>query len=474
MFSVTEFFKDIKLIRDPLYGFIEVPKEFLPVLDHKLVQRLRWISQLPLEQLVYPSAQHSRFEHSIGTMYLSMQTAIALIRDKISWEKIQEAFNIEERKGYVSLGGEKEKKRFFVYAAGLCGLLHDVGHAPFSHTLEEAVHYTKNEIDYNHERVSFLVAKKILSEFNDGYDGVLSKVILTVLDKNFSLMEITPLKRILRSIIDNVIDADKGDYLLRDSYHCGVIYGKYDVARLWRHVRITSEWKIGVSEKGAIEAWNLRLARFKMYKNVYKHHVRNITDALLVDILTDVFDADDNELVRNIIPVQSQASELTEEDALKFYTWTENEVLKNLSLYNNNSIKSKVEAFLKRHLPKRFLKEELEKYGVEEKNKENIQKIRNVLKGIETSKEIKLFFLIDKEHLPPVFTQDVQRDLIVVIDEEREIPLAKYLKFSIPSNAEDLENYSVPSLILEVFAEKNAPLELKEILRKEFEEKLFN
>ena len=157
MYSITEFTKKIKLIRDPIYGFIEVPEDFLPILDHKLVQRLRWISQLPLEQLVYPSAQHSRFEHSIGVMHLSMQIAMTLVKDNYSWEKIESAF---EKESELSSLKKEDRKKFFVFCAGISGLLHDLGHAPFSHTLEDAVCYARKDIFYNHETVTFFVAKR--------------------------------------------------------------------------------------------------------------------------------------------------------------------------------------------------------------------------------------------------------------------------------------------------------------------------
>jgi HD superfamily phosphohydrolase len=467
MYSITEFTEKIKLIRDPVYGFIEVPEEFLPVLDHKLVQRLRWISQLPLEQLVYPSAQHSRFEHSIGVMYLSMQVAMTLIKDNYSWEKIEFAF---EKEFELSSLKKEDRKKFFVFCAGICGLLHDLGHAPFSHTLEDAICYTQKDISYHHETVTFFVAKKVLEDYNL-YDRLLAKTVLTVLNKSLGEDNISPLKKILRSIIDGVIDSDKGDYLLRDSYHCGVGYGHYDLERLWRHVRITSDWKLGITEKGAVEAWNLRLARFKMYKNVYKHHVRNITDALLIDILSKSFDYLDEEKIKDILPTfQLTSAELTEEEILRFSLWTDNEILRKLTELQGETIKSEVENFMKRRLPGRFLSLFLEEFGIAEKKKEEILRIKEILKSLEKEKGYLILFLVNKEILPPVFTEDVQRDLLVVMDNGEEIPLAEYLSFSVKD--EDLEKYATPRLVLEIFVERNASSELKDIIRQSLKENL--
>ena len=467
MYSITEFTEKIKLIRDPIYGFIEVPEDFLPILDHKLVQRLRWISQLPLEQLVYPSAQHSRFEHSIGVMHLSMQVAMTLIKDSYSWEKIELAFDKEFE---LSSLEEEKRKKFFVLCAGISGLLHDLGHAPFSHTLEDAIYYTQRDVFYNHETVTFFVGKKVLEGYNL-YNELLAKTVLAVLNKSLSEDDISPLKKILRSIIDGVIDSDKGDYLLRDSYHCGVNYGHYDFERLWRHIRITSDWKLGVTEKGAVETWNLRLARFRMYKNVYKHHVRNITDALLIDILSKSFDNFSEEEIRDILPTfQLVSAGLTEEEILRFSLWTDNEILRKLTEIQGETVRSEVESFMKRKLPSRFLSLFLEEFGIAEKKKDEILKIREVLKSLEEEKDYLILFLVNKENLPPVFTEDVQRDLLVVMDSGEEISVAEFLNFSVKD--EDLEKYATPRLVLEVFAERSTPGELRKMIQQRLKESL--
>jgi HD superfamily phosphohydrolase len=156
---VNENYKiESKLIRDPIYGFIELPRVFIPIVDHSLFQRLRWISQLPLEQLVYPSAQHSRFEHSLGVMYLAMVAAGSLLSNS---KNLIEGL-LKKDNDFKKIRGMDNKYKQFILSAGLSGLLHDLGHAPFSHTLEEACKYSKIPYKYDHEEVGCFLANTYL------------------------------------------------------------------------------------------------------------------------------------------------------------------------------------------------------------------------------------------------------------------------------------------------------------------------
>jgi hypothetical protein len=125
---------------------------------------------------------------------------------------------------------------------------------------------------------------------------------------------------------------------------------------------------------------------------------------------------------------------------------------------------------MKRRLPGRFLSLFLEEFGIAEKKKEEILRIKEILKSLEKEKGYLILFLVNKEILPPVFTEDVQRDLLVVMDNGEEIPLAEYLSFSVKD--EDLEKYATPRLVLEIFVERSAPSELKDIIRQSLKENL--
>ncbi|XRO75234.1 HD domain-containing protein [Methanocaldococcus sp. 28A] len=478
MYIVSKYFpsNNVKLIRDPIYKFIEVPYEFVQVIDIKYLQRLRWVSQLPLEQLVYPSAQHSRFEHSIGTMYLSMLIAITLLNDDISKERIYNA--IDDDPNTENLKSDEMKNQFFVASAGLIGLLHDVGHAPFSHTLEDSLNYTKKDLNYNHERVGFEIAKHIIREcYLSGPDSgdykkvkeAVANTVLRVLNKDYKIEDLTFLQKILRSIIDSSLDVDKGDYLLRDSYHCGVMYGYYDLERLWRNVRISEDFTLGVSPKGAIETWSLRIARYKMYKNVYTHHVRNITDAMLIRILSEAFDKLDEEDIKKILPIDDDSSKrLTDEILLNFSFWTDNLFLKEIleledNKYKDLNVKFWIENFLKRSLPKRYYELKLEEFGILKYDKQLFLKIKEELESINPE----FTFIIFKNMLPPVFTRDVQADIKVITDNKEEQTLAEYLEFKIHEN--DLDKCIESSSMLEIFAFRPTEEDYKEQIKNKLE-----
>ncbi|MEP0862413.1 MAG: HD domain-containing protein [Ignavibacterium sp.] len=441
MFLLSTFEIKSFLVRDPIYDFIEIPEEFKPIVDHKLVQRLRWINQLPLEQLVYPSAQHSRFEHSLGVMYLAMLAANSLINN--SSKQLNDAFNQDDN--YKKFG-DKKRKKFFILAAGLAGLLHDVGHAPFSHTLEHACEHANINYRYNHEEIGYLLTEKLFEDtgiINEPY----SKTTINALNKKLNTLhrDITPIDKIIRELIDGPIDVDKGDYTIRDSYHCGTPYGIYDIQRLWRNIVINPEdYTIAVNEKGALEAWALTLQRYRMYKNVYLHHVRNITDAMLIDIIVSTIEKvkrRKNKL--ELIPAWNSANEISNENNLtKFIFWTDNGMLKVIAEINASAI-TRIESFLKRDIFKRGKVINLQGYPkalevAASKNKNEkfilLDKLRELKKKMLKEKSIQFDFLIEREMIPPVFDKKVQEDIRVNIKDKKYVSLAEYLNFSLQNS----------------------------------------
>ncbi|ASJ13973.1 HD domain-containing protein [Thermococcus radiotolerans] len=215
----------MKLVHDPIHGHIELDDFALRLVDTPEFQRLRRITQLGLAFLAYPSAKHTRFEHSLGTFYLAKRIA---------------GYNPGIEEGAV-------------YAA----LLHDLGHYPFSHTLE--VLYQRHE-----ENTKWFIKH---GEIGD------------VIRERYSLGEF--LRLLKHPLVSGDIDADRMDYLVRDAYYTGAAYGLVDLDRLVRNLHYDGE-RLIIGEKGVMAAQSLLLARSMMYPTVYQHHVSKIASSMLV------------------------------------------------------------------------------------------------------------------------------------------------------------------------------------------------
>ena len=237
-----------EIVRDPLWNNIRLDELALRLVDTPPMQRLRWVRQLGLAFFVYPGATHSRFEHALGTYHLARR-ALTLL---------------EERGETAALGRDECQ---VIRAAAL---LHDVGHYPFSHALEEigALHHEE-------------VARPLVLE------GPVADVLRASLGPAAParIMELvrgesdSPLQR----LISGSLDLDKLDYLRRDAVMCGVSYGDIDVDRLLNSLVLVAAPEsgrptIGIAEKGLSALESLLFAKYQMYRNVYWHHaVRSAT-----------------------------------------------------------------------------------------------------------------------------------------------------------------------------------------------------
>ncbi|MFL5403523.1 MAG: HD domain-containing protein [Gemmatimonadales bacterium] len=236
-----------EIIRDPLWDNIRVDRPALLALDTPVVQRLRYIRQIGHSFLVYPGATHSRFEHALGAYHLTRRALAAL-----------------EETGELGPATEED-----CLAVRMAALLHDIGHYPFSHALEEAGFPS-------HETLG--VAK--LSQ------GLLGERLIQIGGKDFPRVVgalITGSSRSpLQGLISGSVDLDKIDYLSRDARMCGVPYGTVDVDRLVSSLAVLEvepgRHEIGVQEKGISALESLLFAKYQMYRNVYWHHaVRSAT-----------------------------------------------------------------------------------------------------------------------------------------------------------------------------------------------------
>lgn len=233
------------LIRDPLWDTISLDDAAISIVDSAAFQRLRYIRQLGLAHLVYPGATHTRFDHALGVYHLA-----------------QKALQLLHLRGELTHIGERER-RIVAYAA----LLHDIGHYPFSHALEEL---EQDRIPGHHEALvgRFLgdvdVRAALLSITEDGPTAVEALV---------RGQSMNP----LQGLVAGSLDLDKIEYLKRDARFCGVPYGDVDVDRLLNSLALvrdpaTGRLEIGVREKGVAALESLLFSKYQMFRNVYWHH----------------------------------------------------------------------------------------------------------------------------------------------------------------------------------------------------------
>jgi uncharacterized protein len=223
-------------IRDPIHGYIEIAPYIEKLLDTKVVQRLRNVKQLGWTNLVYPGANHTRFEHSLGTYYLASRLAPEL--------------------------SEQERKEIEISA-----LLHDIGHGPYSHDSEEIIEqYTRRM----HDDVSFLLEGEEIAPILEE-NGIKPSAISGHIQG----------KTRVGQIISGSLDVDRMDYLIRYSYYTGVAYGIVDYEHLLRNIKFHDN-NIVLTHRGLKSAEALLMSRFLMYPSVYDHHVGRIAGSMFV------------------------------------------------------------------------------------------------------------------------------------------------------------------------------------------------
>ena len=234
----------LKIINDPVHGFITIQNELIyDLIEHPYFQRLRRIKQLGLSHLVYPGANHTRFHHGLGAMHLMTKALDSLISKRVN-------ISDDEKNGAI-----------------IAILLHDIGHGPFSHTLEHTLLK-----DIHHEAVS----KLFMDHLNIQFNGQLTLAI-DIFTGDYE-------KKFLHQLVSSQLDMDRLDYLQRDSYFTGVSEGIIGSERIIKMLNVHNN-ELVVTEKGIYSIENFISSRRIMYWQVYMHKTVVASEYLLRNIL---------------------------------------------------------------------------------------------------------------------------------------------------------------------------------------------
>ena len=333
---------ETKVLKDPVHSYIHIHYEVIwNCLDSKEFQRLRRIRQLGGDFQVYPTAEHSRFSHSLGVY--------EIVRRMVTEVKTLCAELTEYEKVCVMLAG----------------LLHDVGHGPFSHAFEHVTNHSHEEY----------TAKIILGETE--LNSILRAVSKKMPEDIVSIIQHTHENDILNQIVSGQLDADRMDYLLRDSYFTATSYGQFDLERILRTMRVrkTSEGRkvIVVKHTGIHSVEDYIMARYQMYWQVYYHPVARSYEAVFIQLfnrLKDIFkdNKDYFEDMKVLIPFLEKV-EVSEEE---YFRLDENSLLYCCALIQDK------DDVIAADLAKRLQNRELFEYV--DYNEENLAQIQNMLR----------------------------------------------------------------------------------------------
>ena len=384
-----------KIINDPVYGFINIPSEIVyDVIEHRYFQRLRRIKQLGLTDYVYPGAVHTRFQHTLGAVHL-MNSAINVLRSK----------DIEIT--------DKEED-----AVSLAILLHDIGHAPFSHTLEKVI-----TEEYGHEELSLLYMKALNKEFNGKLELAI-KIFKNQYNKKF-----------LHQLVSSQLDVDRLDYLRRDSFYTGVSEGVIGSDRIIKMLNVVDD-QLVVEAKGIYSIEKFLIARWLMYWQVYLHKTVVSTEQLLLKIF---------KRVKYLIHHNKEIF-LTKEFDFFFKNNTKNttDILENFSVIDDNDIigliknwsdsKDKALSMLSKRLLNRHLfKIEIQNSPFDSQKIDDLK--RKASKSLKLSKDEIEYF---------VFTDHISKKAYSAFDEKIQILYKDGTLIDI-ADASDMLNTSVLS-----------------------------
>jgi uncharacterized protein len=356
-------------IADPIHKYIRFTELEKKIIDSKVFQRLRRIKQLAGAHLVYPAAQHSRFEHSLGTMHLAGLAGEHLF----------------------SIGAlDKESIQELRVAA----LLHDIGHGPFSHLFEEALKATSNK---NHESIGAeIICKTELSDFLSGF-GYSPSVISEISFGNSKV-------KFKNEIISGSLSSDLMDYLPRDGFFTGVEYGKVDYNRIINSFRVTNNGSLALDISSFYSFESMIISRYEMFRAVYFHKTVRSAEVMLLHSLL----------------LSSEILNLSKISLTDYLKLTDDSILLKISsLPNNEMAKEMVSNYLERKLLKcvyeRFIRK---RDNFTKLNRDKIEELRLKIARLSNIDEKRIFLDTYGISLVPLAPNKQEMKSILLVSED--------------------------------------------------------
>ena len=380
-------------IRDPIHGFINRSEDEERVIDTPLFQRLRRIRQLAMANLVYPGATHTRFDHSLGVMHIAGLMAENLI------ENSEEKINLR-----------------------LMALLHDIGHGPFSHVSEKILEmFMPETISINEgKKIHELITEKIIRSDNN-IKRILKQRIENILDIVDEKTDST-----LKGIITGPLDADKQDYLLRDSYFCGVKYGIFDMPRLHNSLRPHKDKRdcfLAINGPDGVHAVEQYiLAKYYMTTQVYSHKVRLLTDAMIIRAIELGINVDNITFLKDIYKYANTPDYIN-----NFILWDDERLTSEILKGDDRKLSKQIfEKLKKRMLFKRIFQSKLEVFPAKIREKlSDILKPKNIPLRKQLEKKIaielkceKHFVILNSFIIKSVRTQTFDSEASIIVSSD--------------------------------------------------------
>jgi uncharacterized protein len=365
-------------VRDPVHNFITLREAEVRLVGTRAIQRLRGIRQLAMANLVYPGALHTRFDHTLGVTHVAGLLANALHLDQDDTELVR-------------------------FAA----LLHDIGHGPFSHVSEHAL-----ERYADRSSLSAGQKKEKIHEIVTAHMIENDEQIIRILGKEkchrvAKLLGTGHGQPALKSIVSGPLDADKQDYLLRDSRFCGVQYGVFDIHQLHRSLVLfgpDDEKQLMIDPDGIHAVEQYVLAKYYLTTNVYRHRVRLITDQMIVRAITLGIEKDNNQDLIQLYSFQN-----SDEFVGDYAKWDDARFLHEFCVAASDS---RCKAMLDRLRHRRLLKRVFES-----RIRELRSEVRDLVMGLakRTSDEVRYRIELDiSEILKEITKQDIDPDFVIV------------------------------------------------------------